>query len=72
MRKLAEEVQRRIVRAVELLEQDPRPSGAVKLAGQVELWRIRVGACRVVYTIDDERLVVLVVRVAHRKDVYRG
>ena len=70
--KLPENVQRRIVRAVESMEDDPRPSGAVKLAGEDNLWRIRVGTYRVVYTIDDERLVVLVVRVAHRKDVYRG
>jgi mRNA interferase RelE/StbE len=69
---LPDEIQRRIVRAVEALATDPRHRGSVKLSGEENLWRIRVGQYRVVYTIDDDKLVVLVVRVAHRKDVYRG
>jgi mRNA interferase RelE/StbE len=72
LRKVPEDVQRRVVRAVELLEDEPRPVGAVKLTGEENLWRIRVGTYRVVYAIDDERLLVVVVRVRHRKDVYRG
>ena len=44
----------------------------VKLAGDDNLWRIRIGNYRVVYEIHDDRLLVLVLRVAHRKDVYRG
>lgn len=62
----------RILDAIEALRQQPRPVGAVKLTGEVGLWRIRVGAYRIVYEIHDDRLLVLVVRIGHRKDVYRG
>ena len=48
------------------------PPGSVKLAGSNDLWRIRVGDFRVVYTITDEALVITVVRVANRREVYRG
>ncbi|MBI3838161.1 MAG: type II toxin-antitoxin system RelE/ParE family toxin [Planctomycetia bacterium] len=65
------EIQRRIVRAVETLADEPRPPGAVKLAGTESVWRIRVGPYRVLYEIHDKRLLVLVVRVGHRKDIYR-
>jgi mRNA interferase RelE/StbE len=71
LRKLPEKAQRRIVAASEALADNPRPPGAVKLHGDDDLWRIRVGQYRVVYTIQDEALIVLVVRVAHRKDIYR-
>jgi mRNA interferase RelE/StbE len=60
------------VAAVEALADDPRPQGAVKISGDDNLWRVRVGDYRVVYEIHDDRLIVLVLRVAHRKDVYRG
>ena len=50
----------------------PRPPGAVKLAGTNDLWRIRVGDFRVIYTITDETLVVTVARVANRREVSRG
>jgi mRNA interferase RelE/StbE len=53
------------------LADDPRPCGVVKLAGQVDLWRIRIGDYRVVYEIQDHRLIVVVVRVASRGAVYR-
>ena len=62
---------RRIADALDKLREDPRPAGVVKLSGEDNLWRIRVGDYRVVYEIHDDRLIVLVLRVAHRKDVYR-
>ena len=65
------DAQRRIVLAVEDLADDPRPPGVVELAGGENLWRIRVGRYRVVYEIHDDRLLVLVLRLAHRKDIYR-
>jgi mRNA interferase RelE/StbE len=73
LRKLPENVQRRIVRATEALQSDPRPPGSVKLQGEEDLHRIRirVGDWRVVYQIQDRELLVLVVRVGHRRDVYR-
>jgi mRNA interferase RelE/StbE len=63
---------RRIADALEELRDNPRPAGVVKLAGTKDLWRIRIGNDRVVYEVHDDRLLVLVLRVAHRKDVYRG
>jgi mRNA interferase RelE/StbE len=71
LRKLPDALQRRIVGEVEALAHNPRPRGAVKLAGYENLWRVRVGDYRVVYEIHDDRLVILVLRLAHRKDVYR-
>lgn len=70
--KLPVAVQRRIVAAVDALADDPRPAGAVKLTGEDELYRVRVGDYRIVYQVQDRALLVLVVRVGHRRDVYRG
>ncbi len=70
--KLPRNVADRLITEIESLADDPRPSGCIKLKGSREAYRIRVGDYRVIYEIDDDRLIVLVVRVAHRKDVYRG
>ena len=61
----------RIAAAIEALAGDPRPSGVTKLRGPEAFYRIRVGDYRVVYAIEDDGLLVLVVRVAHRREVYR-
>jgi mRNA interferase RelE/StbE len=61
----------RIVANILALVEEPRPVGCEKLAGQGDRYRIRVGRYRIVYSIADAELVVLVVRVADRKDVYR-
>jgi len=71
MDKIPLSVRGRIADAIEELRSNPRPAGVVKLAGDENLWRIRIGDYRVVYEIHDDRLIVLVLRVAHRKDVYR-
>lgn len=71
LRKLPAEAGRRVVAKIEALAGNPRPAGAVKLAGH-EAYRVRVGDYRVIYGIADERLVVLIVEVGHRRDVYRG
>jgi len=63
---------RRIARAIDGLARTPRPAGSSKLAGSEDAYRIRVGDYRIVYTIVDRVLTVYVIRVAHRKDVYRG
>lgn len=60
----------RLIAAIAELASEPRPSGCLKLAGEVNQWRVRVGDWRVVYVIEDGRLVVLVVRVAPRGGVY--
>jgi mRNA interferase RelE/StbE len=71
-KKLAPEVQRRLAGPVQALADEPRPDGAKQLAGDDRLLRIRVGIWRVVYVIEEDYLVVLVVRVGHRRQVYRG
>ena len=68
---LPRDAQKRIVRAIEALADDPRPAGCVVLRGGEGLLRIRVGMYRVVYLVEDDRLVVLVVRIGHRREVYR-
>lgn len=60
----------RIVQRIESLQEDPRPVGSEKLSGQ-ERYRIRQGVYRVIYEIMDDVLLVTVVKVAHRKHVYK-
>lgn len=60
----------RLVAAIAELAADPRPPGCLKLVGEVNQWRVRVGDWRVVYLIEDGRLVVLVVRVSPRGGAY--
>jgi mRNA interferase RelE/StbE len=60
----------RILAAVRALSDNPRPPQSLKLSGE-EKYRLRCGAYRVIYSIEDERLVICVVKVGHRKDVYR-
>ena len=62
---------RRLVRRIELLGDDPRPTGCQKLVGGGDRYRVRQGQYRIVYEIRDAELVVLVVKVGHRRDVYR-
>jgi mRNA interferase RelE/StbE len=59
-----------ILARIEILAQDPRPSGSEKLTGQ-ERYRLRQGRYRIVYSIQDNELTVWIVNVGHRKDVYR-
>lgn len=72
LRKLPEHTQRQIAAAAKGLRIDPRPRGCKKLKGLADLWRIRVGDYRLIYAIRDEELLVLIVRLSQRKDVYRG
>jgi mRNA interferase RelE/StbE len=60
----------RIVSAIGELAKNPRPPGSKKLSGR-DAWRIRVGVYRVIYEVHDERLLVLVVTIGHRREVYR-
>ncbi len=61
----------RIAGAIELLSVDPRPAGATMLRGGGRgRWRVRVGDYRIIYAIQDNRLIVLVLRVAHRREAY--
>lgn len=69
LRKLDPQVRHRIQGAISLLAHDPRPPGARALQGRAGL-RVRVGDYRIIYTIDDRVLIVVVVRLGHRRDVY--
>lgn len=63
--------QQRIRAAIDLLAAEPRPPGCTKLAGESHTYRVRTGDYRIVYDVFDDRLVVQVVRIGHRRDVYR-
>ena len=60
----------RVMRKLESLAQDPRPTGCKKLKGYKDLWRVRIGDWRVVYIIDDGAKAVSITRIAHRSKVY--
>ena len=71
VRKLPPEHRTRIQVAVRALATDPHPQAATKLVGEDTAWRIRVGDYRVIYDVFDDVLVVTVVAVGHRREVYR-
>ena len=68
---LPREAQVRVNRLFDVLARSPRSHGAVKIQGQANLYRMRTGDWRVVYEIRDKLLLVLVVSVGHRREVYR-
>ncbi len=61
----------RLLAAIKSLAKDPRPAQSKRLSAS-EKYRVRCGDYRILYTIEDERLTVTVVKLGHRKDVYRG
>ena len=71
LRKMPAHVRTRLADAIDALADEPRPHGLKTLDASKKLYRIRVGGYRVIYQVRDQQLVVLVVRVADRKEVYR-
>jgi mRNA interferase RelE/StbE len=71
LERLDRQVQERVRDAIAVLAGDPRPVGVQKLSGPEDLYRIRAGDWRIVYQIRDRILRILVVRIGHRRDVYR-
>ena len=69
--RIQEQEHPKIISALLGLEQNPRPLGVEKVRG-TELWRIREGDYRLVYYIDDGEKIITVVRIGHRRDIYRG
>ena len=65
-------IRRRVTASIQALATNPRPPGAVALRGSSGLFRIRVGDYRIVYSVNDSELIVLVVDVGHRREIYRG
>ena len=72
LEKLPEEISLLVIEKIEALKYNPRPHGYKKLQGMgKELYRVRSGKYRIVYKVYDNILLIMVVRVEHRKDVYR-
>jgi len=71
LRSLPREDQSRIARAIGALAEDPLPQGARKLSGYDDVFRIRVGRYRVLYSLETGRLIVIILKIGHRRDVYR-
>jgi len=71
LKKLPHDDQIRIIRAIQRLAEDPHPPGCRKLTGYEDVFRIRVGTYRVIYSVDQKSIIVIVLKVGHRKNVYR-
>ena len=61
----------RIITAIDSLAKNPRPSGVKKLSESERTYRLRVGSYRVIYELEEEKLIIQIIRVRHRKDAYR-
>jgi mRNA interferase RelE/StbE len=70
LRKLPQDIQQRVARKIEALARNPRPAGVEKLKGLPDLYRLRVGDYRFLYQIQDKILLVLVVQIGHRREIY--
>lgn len=64
-------VQRRVASRIDALAADPLPPGAKKLHGEPDVFRIRAGDYRIIYRVDGKRVTVLILKIGHRRDVYR-
>ena len=71
IRRQNRKTQIQLTSALRKLASDPRPKQAKKMAGMNDLYRVRAGDYRIVYTIINKKLLVLVVRIAHRKEIYK-
>ena len=71
LKKMTPDAKRRIQAVLELLSDDPRPPSAVPLVGGSGEWRVRTGDYRVIYEIADQEILVLVLRIGHRREVYQ-
>ena len=69
--KLPKNIQARILEKIAILEENPRPNGVVKLEDSDNLYRIRMGDFRIIYSIQDKELLVLVVGIKNRREAYR-
>lgn len=70
LRKLPRREQERVVAAILPLAGNPRPRGSRKLSGYDDVFRLRVGRYRVLYSVEQRRLVVIVLKIGHRREVY--
>jgi len=71
LKRFSADIFQRIIRQIKTLSENPRPAGCRKIIGSKNDWRIRIGDYRVIYEIDDGGKAVRVMRVRHRREVYR-
>lgn len=71
IKKIEERFAKKIIERIDLLAENPRHQGSIKLAGEENAYRTRVGKYRIIYEIYDSEVLVSVINVDHRKDVYR-
>lgn len=69
---LPKDLQRQIARKIDALRDNPRPPGVKLLYGEERFYRLRVRDYRVIYTIEGRGLVIVVIKIGHRKDVYKN
>ena len=72
LKKINREDQIRILRSISLLAQNPRPDGCRKFKGYKDVYRIRIGNYRVIYEIDGTKIVVTIIKIGHRRDIYHS
>ena len=70
LRKFDPQVRRRLQAVIDLLAEQPRPPAAIQLVGGAGEWRVRTGDYRIIYEINDGELIVLVLRLGHRREIY--
>ena len=71
LRKLPADDRRRVARAMLALGDEPHPQGSRKLTGYDDVFRVRVGVYRIIYSITGRTLVIIILKIGHRKDIYR-
>ena len=71
LKKLGRDDQLRIVKAMLALAADPYPKGSRKLTGYEDVWRIRTGRFRILYSVSGKKLIIIILKIGRRKDVYR-
>jgi mRNA interferase RelE/StbE len=71
IKKLAPTEQMRVLKAIKALEFDTRPRGCRKMQGYVDTFRIRVATYRILYSVEDTRLLILVLKIGHRRAIYQ-
>ena len=72
IRKLDRSDQIRVLRAIQALSKEPRPPGTRKLRGYADVFCVRIGTYRIIYSLEQDRLLIIILKVGHRRDVYRA
>ena len=71
LKRLANQAVKPIIRRIETLQASPRVMGTTKLRGYRDLYRIRQGDYRIIYKIEEAKLIILIVQIGHRRDIYK-